>query len=51
MSTYRSRLSDGVKRRIIELKEKGVETAAISERLGVPAATINYLLRKKKEEK
>lgn len=51
MLSYRKRLSEGVKRRIIELKQQGIETAVISERLGVPAPTINYLLRKGRREK
>lgn len=50
MPAYKRRLSDEKKNKIKKLWQQGLIVRLISDRLGVPAYTINNLIRKWKQE-
>ena len=48
---YRSRTSEEQVARVLKLKKQGLSTAIVSRRLGLPVWTVNFIVRKEREEK
>ena len=48
---YRSRTSEEQVTRVLKLKKQGLSTAIVSHRLGLPVWTVNFIVRKEREEK
>jgi len=48
---YRSRTTEEQVARVLKLKKQGLSTAVVSRRLGLPAWTINSVVKREKGEK